>query len=139
MLSIFVSYYSLFVPLPDKSIVKGDLKWYFLCPIEKKYSAGARMNRATDVGHWKITGNERPVHYDNTLVGSIKTLVFHMGKAPGKRTDWVIHEYRLDNKYLAKRGVAQVMLGYLSFCCMILLYPFSAIRGSEIIMHVPLD
>lgn len=93
--------------LPDKSIVKGDLKWYFLCPIEKKYSAGARMNRATDVGHWKITGNERPVHYDNTLVGSIKTLIFHTGKAPGKRTDWVIHEYRLDNKYLAKRGVAQ--------------------------------
>ncbi|XP_030924005.1 NAC domain-containing protein 40-like [Quercus lobata] len=93
--------------LPDKSIVKGDLKWYFLCPIEKKYSAGARMNRATDVGHWKITGNERLVHYDNKLVGSIKTLIFHMGKAPGKRTDWVIHEYRLDNKYLAERGVAQ--------------------------------
>ncbi|XP_075655417.1 uncharacterized protein LOC142625638 [Castanea sativa] len=93
--------------LPDKSIVKGDLKWYFLCPIEKKYSAGVRMNRATDVGHWKITGNERHVHYNNTLVGSIKTLIFHMGKAPGKRTDWVIHEYRLDDKYLAERGVAQ--------------------------------
>ncbi|KAL4631903.1 hypothetical protein ACB092_04G012300 [Castanea dentata] len=93
--------------LPDKSIVKGDLKWYFLCPIEKKYSAGVGMNHATDVGHWKIIGKERPVHYNNTLVGSIKTLVFHMGKAPGERTDWVIREYRVDDKYLAERGVAQ--------------------------------
>uniref|UniRef100_A0A2N9IIN8 NAC domain-containing protein n=1 Tax=Fagus sylvatica TaxID=28930 RepID=A0A2N9IIN8_FAGSY len=93
--------------LPDKSILKGDLKWYFFCPIEKKYFGGVRMNRATEVGHWKITGNDRHVNYNNALVGSIKTLIFHMGKAPGKRTDWVMHEYRLDNQYLAERGVAQ--------------------------------
>ena len=111
----------MFVPLPDKSILKGDLKWYFFCPIEKEYLGGVRMNRATEVGHWKVTGNDRHVNYKNALVCSIKTLIFHMGKAPGKRTDWVMHEYRLDNKYLAGRGVAQVIFGYLSFFCMILL------------------
>jgi hypothetical protein len=100
-----------FVPLPDKSILKGDLKWYFFCPIEKEYLGGVRMNRATEVGHWKVTGNDRHVNYKNALVCSIKTLIFHMGKAPGKRTDWVMHEYRLDNKYLAGRGVAQVIFG----------------------------
>ena len=111
----------MFVPLPDKSILKGDLNWYFFCPIEKKYLAGDRKKRSTEVGHWKVTGNDRPVHYDKKMVGSIKTLIFHMGKAPGKRTDWVMHEYRLDKKFLAERGFAQVMRCYLSFFSMILL------------------
>ena len=115
-----LSHYSLFVLLPDESIVKGDLKCYFFCPIEKKYLSGVRMNRATDVGHWKITGKDRPVLHNNALVGSIKTLIFHKGKAPGERTDWVMHEYRLDDNYRAERGVAQVMFGYLSFFSMIL-------------------
>ena len=105
----------MFVPLPDESIVKGDLKWYFFCPIEKKYLSGIRMNRVTDAGIWKITGNERSVLHNNALVGSITTLIFYKGKPPlGERTDWVMHEYRLDDKYRAERGVAQVMLGYLS-------------------------
>lgn len=110
----------MFVLLPDESIVKGDLKWYFFCPIEKKYLSGVRMNRATDVGHWKITGRDRRVLHNNASVGSIKTLIFHKGKAPGERTDWVMHEYRLDDTYRAERGVAQVMFGYLSFFSMIL-------------------
>lgn len=100
--------------------MKGDLKWYFFCPIEKKYLSGVRMNRATDVGHWKITGRDRRVLHNNASVGSIKTLIFHKGKAPGERTDWVMHEYRLDDTYRAERGVAQVMFGYLSFFSMIL-------------------
>ena len=61
------------------------------------------------------------------------------GKALEKQTDWIIHKYILNNKYLAERGVAQVILGYLSFDYIILLYPFDSTRGFEIIMHTPLD
>ncbi|XP_022750947.1 NAC domain-containing protein 82-like [Durio zibethinus] len=95
--------------LPAMSSLKtGDLKWFFYCPIEKKYARGARLNRATVFGYWKTTGKDRPVKYNEEVVGMIKTLVFHQGKAPrGDRTDWVMHEYRLEEKDLADRGVVQ--------------------------------
>ncbi|KAF5743498.1 hypothetical protein HS088_TW08G00082 [Tripterygium wilfordii] len=96
--------------LPDKSPMRyGDLKWYFFCPSEKKYASGARFNRSTEFGYWKTTGRDRPVHYNSELVGMIKTLVFHRGKAPkGDRTDWVMHEYRLEDRELADNGAIRV-------------------------------
>ncbi|KAK6238218.1 hypothetical protein QUC31_003687 [Theobroma cacao] len=95
--------------LPDKSLLRtGDLKWYFFCPTEKKYGKGSRFNRATTYGYWKTTGKDRPVRHNDKDVGSIKTLVFHRGKAPqGERTDWVMHEYRLEDKDLLDKGVVQ--------------------------------
>lgn len=95
--------------LPDKACLDSrDLKWYFFCPREKKYASGARMKRATESGYWKTTGKDRPVNYNGEVVGMIKTLVFHTGRAPkGDRTDWVMHEYRLQEKNLADRGVVQ--------------------------------
>ncbi|GMI98081.1 hypothetical protein HRI_003477400 [Hibiscus trionum] len=95
--------------LPDKSCLKtGDLKWHFYCPISKKYGRGVRVNRANVYGYWKATGKDRPVKYNDEVVGMIKTLVFHQGKAPrGDRTDWVMHEYRLEEKKLADRGIVQ--------------------------------
>ena len=69
--------------LPDMSCLKiGDLKWFFYCPIEKKYARGARLNRATIYGYWKTTRKDRPVKFKEDVVGMIKTLVFHQGKAP---------------------------------------------------------
>lgn len=69
------------------------------------------MNRATEFGYWKTTGKDRSVHYNNEVVGMIKTLIFHRGKAPrGDRTDWVMHEYRIEEKGLTERGVVQVIL-----------------------------
>ncbi|KAJ7945248.1 NAC domain-containing protein [Quillaja saponaria] len=95
--------------LPDKSCMStGDLKWYFFCPTMKKYASGSRMNRATEIGYWKTTGRDRPILYIMKLPGNRKTLIFHTGKAPrGDRTDWVMHEYRLEDKNLADKGIAQ--------------------------------
>ncbi|CAH8346587.1 unnamed protein product [Eruca vesicaria subsp. sativa] len=95
--------------LPDKSFIKsGDLKWHFFCPREKKYSTGVRANRATACGYWKTTGKERDVLCNGEVAGKIKTLVYHFGKSPrGERTDWVIHEYRLEDKALTQKNVPQ--------------------------------
>ncbi|KAG5045974.1 hypothetical protein GYH30_015189 [Glycine max] len=95
--------------LPAMSLLKnGDLSWYFFCPRGKKYSTGGRLNRATEAGYWKTTGKDRPIEHNNTVVGMIKTLVFHTGRAPrGDRTDWVMHEFRLDDKVLADEAVSQ--------------------------------
>ena len=115
----FVSYQVIFVPcFSDKSSLQnGDLEWYFFCPKGTKYASGARMNRATEVGYWKITGRDRPIQYKNQIVGMIKTLVFHIGRAPrGERTDWVLHEYKLEDKELADKGILQVIrVSFFSF------------------------
>ncbi|KAL0343173.1 UNVERIFIED_CONTAM: NAC domain-containing protein 82 [Sesamum angustifolium] len=93
--------------LPDKSCLKSkDLEWFFFCPREKKYASGVRVKRATENGYWKTTGKDRPICYNTKTVGTVKTLVFHLGHAPqGERTDWVIHEYRVLDDQLAAAGV----------------------------------
>ncbi|KAL9248469.1 NAC domain-containing protein [Drosera capensis] len=95
--------------LPDKACFKSrDLNWYFFCPRGNKYGSGVRANRATEFGYWKATGNDRPVLHNHRTVGKIKTLIFHRGKAPkGDRTDWVLHEYRLEDDTLSAAGVIQ--------------------------------
>ncbi|KAK9735679.1 hypothetical protein RND81_04G219400 [Saponaria officinalis] len=95
--------------LPAKACLKTkDRIWYYLCPRSKKYPNGGRSNRATIHGFWKSTGNDRTINYKNRPVGKIKSLIFHRGKAPkGERTDWVMYEYRLDDRMLLEQGVAQ--------------------------------
>lgn len=90
----------------DKSRLKTrDQEWYFFSALDKKYGNGGRMNRATSKGYWKATGNDRPVRHDQRTVGLKKTLVFHSGRAPdGKRTNWVMHEYRLVEEELERAG-----------------------------------
>ncbi|RWV95715.1 hypothetical protein GW17_00041635, partial [Ensete ventricosum] len=95
----------------DKSQLRSkDLEWYFFCPRDKKYPNGSRINRATDIGYWKATGRDRYVIHDSQTVGMKKTLVFYEGKPPkGKRTDWVMYEYRLLNRQLVDAGFSQVL------------------------------
>ncbi|KAL6543411.1 hypothetical protein OROHE_010033 [Orobanche hederae] len=93
--------------LPDKSCLRSkDLEWFFFCPREKKYASGVRVKRATENGYWKTTGKDRPVRHNDKTVGTVKTLVFHLGHAPqGERTDWVLHEYRILDNQLAAAGL----------------------------------
>eukprot|EP00250_Pteridium_aquilinum_P024410 c29042_g1_i1 orf=240-1280(-) len=74
-------------------------EWYFFSHKDKKYPTGTRTNRATTAGFWKATGRDKAVHSSCQRIGMRKTLVFYRGRAPhGKKTDWIMHEYRLEDK-----------------------------------------
>ena len=78
-----------------------------LQPQGQEVPDGHPHNRATSAGFWKATGRDKPIYTKNCLVGMRKTLVFYRGRAPnGRKTDWIIHEYRLQNNEHAPAQVS---------------------------------
>ncbi|XP_019176842.1 PREDICTED: NAC domain-containing protein 92-like [Ipomoea nil] len=87
--------------LPGKASM-GEKQWYFFSLKDRKYPTGLRTNRATEAGYWKTTGKDKEIFCGTSgvLVGMKKTLVFYRGRAPkGLKSNWVMHEYRLENKH----------------------------------------
>lgn len=86
--------------------VAGDIEWYFFSKLDKKYDTGVRVNRSTERGFWKVTGPEYKIKYGSHVIGEKRFLVYYDGHSKmGRRTDWVMHEYRLTDATLP---VAQV-------------------------------
>ena len=119
----------MFAWLEKSFLPSRDPEWYFFGPRDRKYPNGFRTNRATRAGYWKSTGKDRRVSCQSRPIGMKKTLVYYRGRAPqGIRTDWVMHEYRLDDKECEDTTGLQV-------CMYAYIYIYSTYINTSTMIH----
>ncbi|KAI3461110.1 hypothetical protein Pfo_017773 [Paulownia fortunei] len=88
----------------------GEKEWYFFTPRDRKYRNGSRPSRSAGTGYWKATGADKHVVFENKIVGYRKALVFYEGRPPrGDKTNWIMHEYRVDQTSRPSRRDANDM------------------------------
>ncbi|KAL0390526.1 UNVERIFIED_CONTAM: NAC domain-containing protein JA2L [Sesamum calycinum] len=79
----------------------GGKEWYLFCPRKRKSSSGTRADRITPYGYWKATSGDKTIRHNGREVGYRKTLVYYMKaeshNSTARKTDWIMHEYRLKN------------------------------------------
>ncbi|KAI3461108.1 hypothetical protein Pfo_017771 [Paulownia fortunei] len=89
----------------------GEKEWYFFTPRDRKYRNGLRPRRSAGTGYWKATGADKHVLFENKIVGYRKALVFYEGKPPkGDKTNWIMHEYRVDQPPRSRRDANDMRL-----------------------------
>ncbi|KAK9273219.1 hypothetical protein L1049_018026 [Liquidambar formosana] len=102
--------------LAEKFKLFREKEWYFFTPRDRKYRNGTRPNRAAGDGYWKATGCDHEIKQtkkgeDAVVVGLKKSLVFYMGRPPrGIKTNWIMHEYRLNDPPRNKRSANDMKL-----------------------------
>ncbi|RWR84198.1 NAC domain-containing protein 82-like protein [Cinnamomum micranthum f. kanehirae] len=89
-----------------------DLEGFFFCSLGSRYSNGKRKNRSSKCGYWKATAKDKDIYNKSHKVGWRKTLTFYRGKAKENRTNWRIHEYRLEDKELPIASNYQVTIDF---------------------------
>ena len=86
------------------------MEWYFFSPHDRKYPNCSHTNRATEARYWKANERDRQIYFRASTIGIKKTLVFYRGRAPqGERSDWVMHEYRLEENECEAGPCLQVL------------------------------
>ncbi|KAK9288881.1 hypothetical protein L1049_017348 [Liquidambar formosana] len=106
---------NLYMHNPEKLAQKFRLfwgkEWYFFTPRDRKYRNGSRPNRAAGDEYWKATGADKEIKVDAVVVGLRKALVFYIGRPPrGIETNWIMHEYRLNDPPRSKRSANDMKL-----------------------------
>ncbi|KAL6564259.1 hypothetical protein OROMI_015709 [Orobanche minor] len=85
----------------------GPNSWYFFTPTSRKYRNGKRPNRTTRGGNWKATGIDTKIRFQSQVIGSKRALVYY---EHGNKTDWKMHEYKVDKPPRAKTNPTDMRL-----------------------------
>ncbi|XP_073062065.1 NAC domain-containing protein 72-like [Primulina eburnea] len=87
-------------------------EWYFFTTRNRKYLNGKRPDRTTGNGYWKATGADKCVYdRNNVCIGYKRSLAFYEGKPPKeKKTNWLMHEYVVDQPASKQHNDANDML-----------------------------
>ncbi|XP_047307825.1 protein CUP-SHAPED COTYLEDON 2-like [Impatiens glandulifera] len=113
------------LPGIDKEVTKMNAnEWYFFNFRDRKYATGNRTNRATISGYWKATGKDKLVQNpkNGATIGMRKTLVFYRNRAPnGIKTDWIMHEFRLENPCMPPKVFFSTFLSFLDWLNLLLI------------------